>query len=670
MIPRFPCALLACAVLALLAPLSSAADDSAIDARQGPRVIDPADHLVGRLIRDAAFVDLEGKPGRLSDYRTSALLVLCMTATDCPIARKYAPRLVELEQQYRSKDVTFVWVNSQSHESVEDMRASIERSKWVARYVPDPQADLAGALQATSTTEVFVLDPARTLVYRGAVDDQYGLGFTLPAVRRSFLTQAIDALLRGDVPEIRATTAPGCELALAGEEPNSDQPAATDQPVATDVTWHNRISRVVQDNCQICHRPGAVGPFELLTYDDVKDHAKTIKREVERRTMPPWFAEGPRGHWANDTRLSDEDRRDLLSWIAADLPEGDPKDAPISRRWPQDWLLQNPDVVWEAAAPVAVAAQGAMPYQEVWFDTNLAEDKWVGAIEIRNTHIEVVHHAIAFLVYPPEHPRAREQQNTFTGSSGGFAWMTPGWTFTTFPRDMAKRLPAGVRLMLQIHYTPSGVAVMDRPSVAVKFVGQPVHELKTRAVDNQTFEIPPGVERYPVSGTYKFPYAARIISIAPHSHLRGVSFECALELPDGRSEKILEMPRYDFDWQQIYTLVEPIEVPAGAILRATGIYDNSSKNPANPDPTKTVRYGQQSWDEMMIVYFTMYPLNPADALADPDERAGYDPTRKMRRWIRQHKPLAAAGALALVIMGAWFWRWLRARRASARTASL
>ncbi len=640
--------LLSALPVALLASWQAA--PPAHEVRVGPRLIDAPSHLVGRLIPDLAFVDLQGNAGKLSDLRSSKLLVICLTSTDCPIARKYSPRLVEIEKRYRDRGVTFLMVNAQEHETAEDMRKAVDTFGFVARYVPDRKGRIAAALRATSTTEVFVLDAARTLLYRGAVDDQYGLGFTLPEARRTLLADALDAALAIESPEVRATTAPGCELAVP------EDAGATPEP-PTEVTWHNRISRIVQNNCEVCHRPGQAGPFELLTYEDVDDHAKTIRREVERLTMPPWFAEGPRGHWANDARLTDEDRQDFLAWLAGARPVGDERDAPIPRRWPDKWLLEHPDLVLDSPVEIAVAAEGAMPYQDIYFEPKLPEDKWVGGIEIRNLHPQVMHHAIAFLEYPDDHPHADEQQVN-PSRSGGFAWMAPGWSYTRHPKGMAKRLYAGVNIRLQVHYTPNGVALIDRPSLAFQFVDEPIHAIKTRAADNRSFEIPAGAERYPVKASYTFENPASIISLAGHTHLRGVGFDAELAYPDGRVEKILEHTRYDFNWQLQYTLAEPIEVPAGSVITATGYYDNSSKNPANPDPTKPVRYGVQSWDEMMLLYFTMYPLPTNHPVPDRAERAGFTARMRLERWLRNNKvSLLAVGAVSFAGLG-----WLAFRR--------
>ena len=265
------------------------------DIRQGPRSVDPREWRIGQLIADVEFTDTEGKAGKLSDYKGS-LLVVAITNASCPICKRFAPTLNEIHKAYADRGVQFLLVNPMEHESLEDCKGAIKRYGFTARYVPDPKGLIARALKAQSTGDCFVLDGARTLRYRGAVSDQYGFGYSLDAPREAYLRYALDSLLNGEDIYTPATWAPGCELDLEPTKPTGD------------ITWHNRVSRIVQDNCQTCHRAGESGPFELMTYEDVKGNRAMIKRQVKQRLMPPWFANPKHGDWANDSSLSDADR--------------------------------------------------------------------------------------------------------------------------------------------------------------------------------------------------------------------------------------------------------------------------------------------------------------------------------------------------------------------------
>jgi hypothetical protein len=562
--------------------------------------VSPAENRVGELIDDVGFVDLDGKAGRLSDER-GRVLVVAMTGVSCPVAKKYTPVLAGLEKEYRGRGVTFLVVGAGagSAEAAEALGQMLRGARYEGRAAWDAKGDVARALGAQSSTDVFVMDAARTLVYRGALDDQFGVGYTLPAPRRRYLVEALEAVLGGKTPEVAATSAPGCVLEL-------EQP---EQALSGAVTYHNRVSRIIQQRCLECHRDGENAPFSLASFRHVKENIRNIRRAVTRGLMPPWFADPKIGHWANDRSLSDRERADLLAWVGAGAPEGDPADAPVERAFEQGWKIGKPDAVFEVPRVFQIPATGAMDYQRVALQTSLAEDKWVKAIEIRPTSPQVVHHVLVFVVYPPGHERLGEQPQYKDGLDGYFAGLVPGQGSVVFPDGVAKFLPREALLIFQIHYTPNGTATQDRPKIGLVFQNEkPQHELSTRGVFNTKFRIPPGEPNFAVTASHYFKNNVRLLSFMPHSHVRGKSYRYELQYPDGRSETVLNVPRYDFNWQLEYFLREPLDVPAGSRLKVTAWYDNSAKNPANPDPNATVRFGDQTWDEMMIGYFSGYRL--------------------------------------------------------------
>jgi thiol-disulfide isomerase/thioredoxin len=560
--------------IALLVCLLASTAVHAAQIKETPQVLAPNETRLHYRIEDVSFILSDGKLSRLSDYSGKAI-VIAFTSPTCPVALRYRPRLTELADRFKGK-VEFLIINCRA----------------------DSNAALTAALSASSTTEVFFLDSARTVLYRGAVDDQYGLGYQLDAPRQTFLIDAIDSLLASRPIGTPTTTAPGCLI------------ECKINPKPSPVTFHNRISRIIQFNCQECHRPGEPAPFNLLTYDDAKSHAKTIKRVVERKTMPPWFAEG--GHWANDRRLSDADRNDLFAWIDAGCPEGDPAHAPLARTWETGWRIGKPDAIFEVPRPIKVRAQGTMPYQDVVVATGLPEDKWVKAVEIRSTQPQVTHHILVFEVYPPDHPRDTNARPKYlAGLTGYFAGMVPGQGHIVFPENTAKFLPKGAGLHFQIHYTPNGTACEDKPKIGLLYAdAPPKHELLTRSVATTKFLIPANASNHIVTATKTFTEPTRIFSFNPHSHVRGKAFKYELVMPDGARTTLLDLPHYDFNWQIDYRLKEPLDVPIRSKLVVTAWYDNSKNNPANPDPNKDVGWGDQTWDEMMIGYYTRHSLAP------------------------------------------------------------
>ncbi|MBI3882247.1 MAG: EF-hand domain-containing protein, partial [Verrucomicrobia bacterium] len=295
--------------------------------REGPKIVHAGDVGVGRLVADLKFTDINGKPGKLSDYKSSKALVVALTGTSCPVTKRYAPALARLEKEFADQGVAFLFVNPTATDSLDSIKADLKTHGFAGRYVRDVDGSLAKGLGAATTTEVFVLDAARTLTYRGAVSDQYGLAYSLDVARHDYLGDALTAVLAGHEPLIAATTAPGC--ALDGKSSEKNSRALTS--AATSVTYHNRISRILQNNCLECHHTGGVGPFALETYDDAKAHAGMMKKQIERGVMPPWFASpektGEPSHWLNDRSLAAADKRDLLAWLASDQPVGKPADA-------------------------------------------------------------------------------------------------------------------------------------------------------------------------------------------------------------------------------------------------------------------------------------------------------------------------------------------------------
>lgn len=572
--------------------------------REGPRVLSPASARVGRLIPDLEFAPVEGSRFRLAERQPKLATVIAFTSTSCPITKRYAPSLAALEKEMAARGVQFIYVNPIETDPDADIAEARRTHGFKAPYARDPGGRIQVALGARSTAEVFVLDAARTLVYRGAIDDQYGLGYSKNEPRQRYLVDAIDALAAARVPEIRATTAPGCALELRDESAVAKSP----------VTYHNRVSRIVQDNCAGCHHAGGIAPFSLETPADLASHAGMIRKVVDNGTMPPWFADpsvdtGTNAvvatRWSNDRRLNPDDKKALLDWLAGDRAPGNPADAPIARAYPKDWEIGKPEAVFEIPQPIEVKATGRMPYQEVTVETGFAEDRWVQELEVRPTAREVVHHVLVF-VDPPD-PRGTNAPARRRRGEGGvgnfFAVYVPGNNVLRYPEGLAKHLPAGASLRFQIHYTPKGTATRDQTRLGLKFARKtPEHEVRVAAIAPLQLVIPAGAANHEVRAALPVPFNARVLSFMPHMHLRGKAYRYELEDSQGRRSMLLDVPHYDFNWQLQYQLAEPLEVSAGSRLHGTAWFDNSAGNPANPDPGRDVKWGIQTEDEMALGY--------------------------------------------------------------------
>ncbi len=585
------------AVAALSSVAASAADDAGAPAPEAPRVLDPGDAGIGGLVPDVTYVDVAGRAGRLSDARGAPLVVVARSVR-CPLCRRWGPVLADMVRTWTARGVRFLVVDVAAADSPDDVRQDREKTGIDAPFVVDADGRIAAALGIRSTTEVLVLDAARTLVYRGAIDDRMGLGYARADAQRTYLADAVEALLAGRRPDVEATSAPGCVVAPRAAAPVADAP-----------TWHGRVSRIVARHCGGCHRDGEAAPFPLQTLADVRANAPTVRREVARGAMPPWPADPAHSlPLADDRRLPPGDRDALLAWLGADCPEGDPADAPLPVVRADGWSIGEPDLVVGPETDFEVPATGVVPYRYEVVTTELDEDRWVQAFEIRPSAPQAVHHVLVFAHYPAGHPRVDEQPQEHNGLDGFFAAMVPGENAFRFPPGTGRFLPRGARLRFQIHYTPTGEACRDRPRLGLVFTqGRPRDEVLSDAAFDTRFRIPPGARDVAVSATRRFERGGRLLALTPHMHLRGAAFRFDLELPDGSVTRLLDVPRFDFQWQFSYRLREPLEVPRGAVLRATGVFDNSAENPANPDPRRTVRFGEQTTDEMMIGYFEWVP---------------------------------------------------------------
>lgn len=575
--------------------------------RQGPRRLVPGDHSIGKMVPDLSLTDVKGRTFRLSELADHSAVVIAFTNTTCPLCKKYAPSLAAIEREFADQKVSFIYVNPTSSDKAAAVESAIADQGFTGAYVRDTDGKIALALGATETTDVFVLDSKRTIIYRGAVDDQYGFGYSLDAPRTEFLKLAISATLDRRPLLIAATQAPGCPL----EAPETSAPAG-------EITYHNRVSRIIQSRCLECHRDGGAGPFALQTYEDVAGQGAAIKQAVERNVMPPWFATRPEkgevSHWANDRSLSDEEKSDLLNWLSQGKPAGDANDAPLPREFPDGWRIGQPDHIVQLPKPMAVKATGVMAYQNVIVESGITEDKWIRAMEIRPTAPQVVHHVLVFLLPPVDRSKPDADRDAGEDESGGFfAAYAPGGDAMICAEGFGTKIPAGSRLKFQLHYTPNGTATEDQSRLGIVFTEEePTHLLHVAGIANPRFAIPPGEDNYPVTATQTVQSDTTVLAFFPHMHLRGKSFKYEAIYPDGRRETLLDVPRYDFNWQLSYRLAEPLELPKGTVLELTGCYDNSKNNPANPDPTKTVKWGPQTYDEMMLGYVEFYTAEGAD----------------------------------------------------------
>lgn len=521
--------------------------------------------------------------------------VIAFTGTTCPIAQKLGPTLAALEDTYAKKGVKFIFVNPSTTEDVPEMKEQIKRLKLNGHYVHDPESILVQKTGAKTTTEVFVLNSKGSVIYRGALNDQYAIGAVKPAPKNHYLRDALDSLLAGKTPKVKQTEAPGCVLSLP--EPKA----------ATSITYHGRVEAIIQEKCVSCHRDGGVAPFKLDTFQDVKGRAPMIEFVLKQGIMPPWFAHdsgAKESPWLNDMSMTAEQKETIYAWIKEGMAQGDPSDAPKPRAFVPGWIIGKPDQTFKIPAPISVPATGVMAYQNRDVPTNLTEDKWVQAIEVKPSDRSVVHHVLVFVRQPgTKAPQAGSVEEALEELSGFFGAYVPGNSSLVYSNGLAKRLPKGSVLRFQIHYTPNGKATEDQTEIGLIYAKTPPQsEVHTASLANLRFAIPPGAPNHPVTARLRIPADVQVLSYLPHMHLRGKAARYELVDQAGKKTTLLDVPNYDFNWQLNYVYKQPKTLRKGDELIYTAWYDNSEENHANPDPTRTVTWGAQTFDEMHLGY--------------------------------------------------------------------
>jgi hypothetical protein len=378
---------------------------------------------------------------------------------------------------------------------------------------------------------------------------------------------------------------------------------------AANPTFHKDVLPVLQKHCQECHRPGEVGPMPLLSYQQARPWAKSIKQAVATKKMPPWFADPAHGKFANDRSLTAAEIQTLTAWADSGAKEGNAKDAPKPVAWREGWNIGTPDVVLEIPAEFDVPANGIVEYQYFIVPTNFTEDKWIQVVEVRPGDRRVVHHAAVFL-RPPGSGwlPGLKSGGPYTGKEvrgqGLFDELldfhVPGSVPHALPEGQAKLVPKGTDLIFQMHYTPNGKSGRDKTRIGIVFSKEPPRErVFSMLVANQRIRIPPGDPAYKAQAVVTVQEGVKLVALNPHMHLRGKSYEFKAVYPTGETETLLNVPAYDFYWQLQYYLSEQKLLPPGTKIECNAVFDNSPNNPKNPDPTKEVRWGEQSFDEML-----------------------------------------------------------------------
>lgn len=546
-----------------------------------------------------------GQPWSLADVKDSELVVFAFLGTQCPLAKKYAPRLQRLHEEFDDRGVSFVGVVSNRQDSATDIRYYVNEVGIQFPVLKDANNALADRLQARRITEVVVLKGGEQIVYQGRIDDQYLPELTRPQPTEHDLRNALNACLSGQPVKEPRTQTEGCFIGRISRVPASG-----------DITYTQHIAPIIYDHCLECHRPKQLAPFSMASYEDLLGWEDTILEVIDEGRMPPWTAAPSHTEFKNDPRLSEEEQALIRQWVQNGMPEGDPRHLPEPPQLADGWRIPgSPDeidviqIFENPSDAFRVPADGIVEYKYFDVDPGWTEDKYIVAAEARPDNVAVVHHIIAYIVEPGEEKEFSRRMLV------GYA---PGSLPQVLDEGTAIHVKAGSKLKFEMHYTPNGSPQKDRSYIGLKFTDKKnvKKTLHGWAVANNKFTIPAGAAKHAVEKAIEVPVDQMLLDLTPHMHLRGKAFRYRLVRTDGTEEILLNVPNYDFNWQLTYKLAEPKLLKKGDTILCEALYDNSSGNPALharipgvPDKQQAtydadVRWGDQSFEEMMIGFLT------------------------------------------------------------------
>jgi len=552
----------------------------------GAVALSGAETRVGAKIDDFTLHDYVGAKHSLSDWQNKQAVVIAFLGVECPVAKQYGSRLAELAAMYEPKGVAFVGIDANQQDTLAEIAHYAREYSIDFPILKDPGNAVADQCGAQRTPEVFVVDAKRVIRYWGRIDDQYGVGYVRASATRNFVADALDDLLAGKEVGEPAQEPVGCFIGRVQRVTPTG-----------DVTYTKHIASILHQRCAMCHRSGEVAPFSLVAYDEVASWAETIREVIADGRMPPWHANPQYGKFVNDFRLPQREKDLINTWIKNGCPQGNEADLPPLEPFVEGWRIPQPDKVYRMPQAFHVPAKGVVEYQHFAIDPGFTEDKWIKAAEVRPGNRAVTHHLIAFF-----HPPGSEEFEPIEPLYNSIVGFAPGLPPSIYPQGTYRRIPAGSKIVIQAHYTPNGSPQSDQSELGLIFADPKTvkKEMTVAAALNWQFRIPAGSNNHRVESSHKFEQDTLLWALTPHMHLRGKSFRFVANYPDGHDEILLDVPRYDFNWQNTYGLVEPKLMAAGTQIRCTATYDNSADNLANPDPNSAVMWGDQTWQEMMV----------------------------------------------------------------------
>lgn len=539
------------------------------------------------------LLDHQGEGHELYYYSDVPAIVVMIQGNGCPIVRNVWTDYKNVRDAYAEKGIPFFMLNANNQDDRLDIAEEAADFSYDMPILKDDTQLIAESLGVTRTAEVLVISPEDwSILYRGPVNDRLSYGNQRSDADEHYLADALDAALRGERPSVSRRQSKGCIVNL---------PEAGKRAEHASISYSDTIAPMLDENCAMCHQEGGIGPWAMTDFDMIEGFAPMIREVVRTKRMPPWSADPDIGTFHNTRELSIEDQQALVHWIEAGAPRGEGPDPLADRESDATvWPLGEPDLIIEAPA-FDVPATGVIDYQFPTAPNPLDRDVWVRAVTVVPGDKTVVHHALVGSSETITPPGEGDQGDVFENYLIGFV---PGAESYVYPEGTGVEVKVGGEFRFQMHYTPSGRATTDRTKLGLYFHDEPPkHRLRQQVVVNMQLGIPPNAGEHQEQAYFHFDNDATIYMLFPHAHYRGKSSAFEIAYPDGRLETILSVPRYDFNWQHSYNLTEPLNVPAGSRIIHRTVYDNSSRNLANPNPERTVPWGLQSHDEMLYGSF-------------------------------------------------------------------
>jgi hypothetical protein len=558
----------------------------------------------GDAVENFRLIDQKGNSHELYYLSDMKAVVLVAHGNACKASASAEQALQALKQQYQGQSVEFLALDSNLGETRESVQTQLKDGGIDIAVLNDPLQLIGESMNLAHNGEVFVIDPKNNwhLMYRGQASSG----------SNSYLADALAATIGGSAVKVKETRVSGCDIAMP------DQTRAAKAAHAK-ISYEKTIAPMLVDHCVSCHREGGIAPWAMSTYETVKGYSPMIREVLRTKRMPPWHADPHFGVFSNDRSLTVDQTKELVYWIEASAPRGDGPDPLLSvkKDWPV-WKLGTPDLVVDMPT-FQVPATGVIPYQ-MWMVANpLDHDVWVRAVDFLPSARANLHHIIATIggemapdapggaafdpskLSPEERKALMERIRKARGDSdGSLADYVPGAEPLQIPPEAGILLRKGAKFGFQAHYTTNGKAATDTTRMGLYFMdAPPEYRYRAAVMANPTISIPANDKAYTNDATHTFDKQVLVYSLHPHAHFRGSAAEFTAVYPDGHEQVLLNVPKYDFNWQTTYELKDPIILPAGTTIRYQMTYDNSTQNIANPDPSRTVPWGQQTWDEML-----------------------------------------------------------------------